>query len=348
MMRFLALLLIFALIMACSSEEPQQPEPVTPPSETLRIYALESFRSSKLEAALIPDFEKEYSCKVDLSLFASREELLAAILAKPDTVDLVLGIDNALAAAHDLQDYFKEHNPIHYQELIRDGIADENYCLIPYAYSYIGLLYNPQIVDQAPQSFGELQDPIYANQLALLNPQISAWGQTFLHYVVAVFNEEGLAPLFRAIRKNVCRSYSSSATALNALQNGECGMIFGMFSAAAWLHEQQPLLTPPIQMLLFQEGSYLYTENVAQFKGSKQDKLTNAFIKYLLGETAQSRILYSSGLLPSNPKVILPQSFSNLTFSAFPQNERLPQKLILTNNENWLQIWRRILGDFAR
>lgn len=339
----LLLLLSLLLIFGCKEREAEPKTAAVSSSRTLYIYAPQSFRSSGLEAVLIPDFEQQQRCEVKLQLFDKRDSLAMAIKAAPDTLDLVLGIDIALAAAYQLRPYFTAHKAEDFPNLNRESVSDGSYRLVPYAYSFVALLYNPALLDFPPKSFGELQDPKYFRQIALLDPLESSWGAAFMHYTIALFGEEGFQHLLGALRKNAYRSYSDESSALSALQKGECSMMFGMFSTAAWLQE----LTPDakdIRMQVLKEGSYLYNESIGHVLQSRQNELAEAFIAYILSDTAQKMLLFKSGLLPASKKVMLPQAYSNLPLSVYSHNDRLDQDSIHANHSRWLESWQRLFS----
>nr|HPI25666.1 hypothetical protein [Candidatus Cloacimonadota bacterium] len=61
--------LCLIILSACVKDE--VPEKAKPPkaSGVLKVWAVESFRKSGLEAVLIPEFEHKHNCRVDLHLF---------------------------------------------------------------------------------------------------------------------------------------------------------------------------------------------------------------------------------------------------------------------------------------
>lgn len=338
------LLLGCLLLVGCKKQHESPVAGAVPASQPLYIYALQSFRSSGLEAVLIPEFERQQQCEIRLSLFESGSALVEAIKAQPDTLDLVLGIDNIMAAADQLWPYFTSFKAEDFPFLSRECITDPSYRLIPYAYSYVALLYNTRLIASPPKSFGELQDAKYYRQIALCDPQSTAWGAAFMHYVISLFGEAGYEQVLAALRKNVCRSYSDTGQALTAVQNGECSMMFAMFSTASWMQELQPAQLE-IKTQIFKEGSFLYTESIALTTQSKQKAPAQAFIAYMLSEAAQKMILYKSSLLPSHKKVMLPQSYSHLPLSVYALNDRLDRDFIVANHSQWLETWTRLLGS---
>ncbi|MCD8480980.1 MAG: hypothetical protein LRZ88_12775 [Candidatus Cloacimonetes bacterium] len=54
-------------------------------------------------------------------------------------------------------------------------------------------------------------------------------------------------------------------------------------------------------------------------------------------------LLYKSGLLPTNPKVILPLSYSSLPLSVYSLNDRLSRATIRDRHSAWHESWNRLL-----
>ena len=340
---WLCIILGLIVLSACGKDEVREKAKPPKASGVLKVWALESFRKSGLEAVLIPEFENKYNCRVDLQLFESRIDLAAAVKADSASTDLILGIDNALAASDQLWDYFMPHKAEDFPTLIRESITDASYRLIPYAYSYVALIYNTRLVDSPPKSFGEMQDAKHFRQIALPDPQLSSWGAAFMHYVVSMFGEEGYEHLLRALRKNVYRSYGNDNLALDAVLSGECSMMFAMFSTAAWLKDAQRS-EPEIKMQVFKEGSYLFTESAGIHRKAQNPALAEAFLKYLNGESAQKMVLYKTGLLPTHKKVMLPMAYSNLPLSVYALNDRLDRDTIANQQQAWLDVWQQVMS----
>jgi hypothetical protein len=55
----------------------------------LTLFATEEFRSSGLEATIVPDFEKEMKCKINIRLFSDPALMMRAFVEAGDSVDIV-------------------------------------------------------------------------------------------------------------------------------------------------------------------------------------------------------------------------------------------------------------------
>lgn len=340
----LLVLLVFSF--SCRKEQKAPPKKTLArdTGNSLIIFAPSSFRSLGLEGVLIPDFEKESGCKVNLYLFEDSASLVEAIRAGGDSLDLALGIDNGLALAEDLYGLFKAHPREDYSFISREAVQDNSYRLIPYAYSYLALLYNSRIFANPPKTFGELQDSKYLRQLALNHPE-SPWGRSFLHFSVALFGEEGYRYLLSALKKNIYKSFEAGTEAIAAVKKGECGLALGMFNSAIWQKELDPL-EQNLKTQNLKEASFLYSENIGILKESQNSKQAEAFMEFIFGDYAQNMLLYKSGLLPAKASLALPQAYSMLPLSMFAVNDRLSPSQIRENHAEWLQGYRAIIPQY--
>ena len=344
-MRHLLLLLGLILLAGCGRDAAPDRVRSNGTNQTLYLWAHESFRTSGLETVLIPDFEKSRQCRVELSLFPDRLSLADAIRSFPDSVDLYMNLDLALADAYLNPDHFLELNIQDFKNLDHELILASPQRMIPYAYSYMSLIYNTTLIQSPPRSFGELQDSRYFRQIGLLNPQSDSWGAAVMHYMLALFGEDGYEHLLKALRKNVYKVYDDPDLMVEAIKSGECALGFAPMNYAMWLSDADPA-DHILGMQMLQEGSYLFTQNAAVAAQCKKLGLATDFLHYITAESAQKMLLYKGGLLPANSKVMLPQAYGGLPLSVYSYNERLPKAQIRENHENWLNTWQRVFNIY--
>ncbi|HNQ43238.1 MAG TPA: thiamine ABC transporter substrate-binding protein [Candidatus Cloacimonadota bacterium] len=342
--RLIFLLILLLILMGCKKESESSPKDAARPyAGELNIYALESFRSSGLETALLKDFRKQMNCQVNTVLFENTFELSKALRDSAGSVDIVLGIDSGFAVSDTLAEYFAAQPDINLEDIYRDSIHDYSYRLLPYAQSHLSLVYNSRILPQPPKSFGELQDARHFHQVAVCDPHTNGLGRATLYWSVALFGSEGFEHMLKAIRKNVYKIYPDQKTALEALYKGECRMMLGLNTTSVWLMETDPD-KKDIKTSMFQEGSYLYTECVGQHKAAANPFLAQQFIAYLLSPPAQKMVIYKTGMLPVNRKTLLPNTYSTMSLSTWSVNSRLSPSQIKDNTPAWLENWMRLMS----
>jgi ABC transporter substrate-binding protein (ThiB subfamily) len=309
--RFLgfALVLILLFQSACKSKPQDRGDAEVSTNDSLRVLCLQTFISSGLSGSFVPDFEKKSGIKVSFTTAQNSTELLETLQAESVKYDLVVGLDNASVAAQDINHLFAKSAS--YEDLKTDILIDRSMKLTPYAYGYLCLIYNPAQIQDPPESFGELQDPKFYNQLAIADPGEGGLSAAVLHWTIALFGEQGYEYLWRSLRKNIVRVYDHWDETLSALVDGSCSMIIGLSSTPSWYQEREPNAAP-LRTSMLREGSYLYVEYAAVMEQSESKASAERFIQALLDPVTQQIQIYKLGLFPANTKTFIPMHFAGL------------------------------------
>jgi len=341
---YLCLILVFCLG-ACKSKNPQQAGKPQAAKHQLVIYSTDQFRTSGLESTIIPEFQKKYSCKVDLVMFSTVSELCQAIKNKANygKYDLALGMDASFAASESLATYFVTPDKLEPEQLSQDVIIDPSFRLIPYAYANMALLYNTSAISNPPQSFGELQDARYLHQMAICDPKTSGLGRSTLFWSLALFGLDGYEHFWKSLRKNIYKSFSNPDEALAALKRGECNLMLGLNTTPAYWQELDPGLKN-FDYSTFKEGSYLYVQCMGMHRGSANSAMAGKFINHFLSAETQKMVVYKLGMFPANRTTMLPMHFSSIPFISYSVNSRLSQNTINGRLAEWLEFWDRLFG----
>ncbi len=341
MRRFLLFGLL--LLMACGPRAEADPDAVNRGSQgILRIFATQDFYSSGLEAVLIDDFEKQQNCLIELSLFDDVNQMISAVIKDSIKADIVFGLPSSFVAADSLTGYFLPYSPANAEDLSGQRTEGNSSRLIPYGFSHLSLVYNTKMLDDPPSSFGELQDARFLRQMAILDPDLSGPGLAEIHWIISLFGTSGYTQALRALRKNVSRQYPHHSDALNSLKSGENSLMIGLSTWPAWQKEIYPD-SAVLDFVLFDEGSYLYTECMGLHKSAANLALAAAFIDFVLSPSAQKLITYKLGLFPVNRKTMLPPAFSDVPLSPWMRRSQIKPEDIFQDNDRWLSYWQRYL-----
>ncbi|MDD4276458.1 MAG: thiamine ABC transporter substrate-binding protein [Candidatus Cloacimonetes bacterium] len=341
-MRWLLFLpLIFLLACSPAGEKAQAPKP-SDSSAVLRLYAPLEFRTSGLERSVIEDFRKKQNCSVEVRLFDDINLLIQALSSQPDSIDVVFGLPDSFAISDELNDFFLPHTPTHKDALNKGIFAGHSFRLIPYGFSYLSVIYNSSLTEP-PTSFGQLQDARFLKQLAVLSPNYSGQGRATVHWMVSLFGNDGYPQMLRALKKNVYRQYDTHAEAIAALKTGESMLLLGLSTWPAWQKEISED-SAGLDFMLFDEGSFLYTEGMGIHKNSNNPTLAGAFVDFMLAPPAQKMIIYKLGLFPVNKKTTLPASLSNIPLSPWLTNDKIRAQGIREYSAEWLSDWDRVMG----
>ncbi len=341
--RFLGFLLTLILLLqiACKGSSKDTAKAEVPLSDSLHVLCLESFISSGLSGAFVPDFEKNSGLKVYFSTAQNSVELLDMLQADSDRYDLVVGLDNASISTRDITHLLAKSAS--FEDLKSDILIDRSMRLTPYAYGYLCLIYNPALIPDPPESFGELQDPKYYNQLAISHPGKGGLSAAILHWTIALFGEQGYEYLWRSLRKNIVRVYDDWGETFSALIEGTCNMIVGFSSTPSWYQELEPNAVP-LKTSMLREGSYLYVEYAAVMEQSSRKAGAERFIQALLDPMTQQIQIYKLGLFPANTKTFIPLHFTGIPYSINTVNSKLPQSRIRVGHDAWLRFWDRLFS----
>jgi thiamine transport system substrate-binding protein len=312
--------------------------------DSLIVLCMNRFVESGLKSAVLNDFEAANKCKIKLINVENSTELLKRIKEDKDEhkYDVVIGLDNAFFTDADVQDYFKAVQ-VETDQLNDEALFDPANKMIPYGYGYLSIVYNSNIIPVPPESFGELQDSKFYNQMAICDPQSSGIGRSILLWSVALFGTEGYQHLWKSLRKNIVDTYPSWLDSFKALADGKCGMIFGFSSTASWYLEntEMPL---PLQVSMLKEGSYLYVEAIGIAQSTKRGLLAEKLVNYLISPTAQQYVIFKLGLFPVNNKTLLPVHFTNIPFSTYTVNKKLSPESIVSGINEWLNFWQQLFS----
>ena len=339
------LFILLTSFFGCKNSEPGSNSAGQNYKHQIVIYCLDSFRKSGLESTIVPEFSRLNNCAVKLQMFPNVKELCQAVKDRSNygKYDLALGIDNSFALSESVAVHFVPPDDFSSEQLSKECIFDSSLRLVPYGYSSLCLVYNKQILPSAPQSFGELQDARYLNQMAICDPHYSGVGRATLFWSLALFGPDGYEHLWKSLRKNIYKCYPEADEALEALKRGECSLLLSLNTIPAYLQELDPMNTDFAASML-KEGSYQYIESIAVHRGSRNSALASKFVRYLLSPEAQKMVIYKLGMFPANRKTLLPTHFTTLPFTSYSVNNRLNMTLIAEQLNLWLDFWDRLFG----
>ncbi|MDD4308826.1 MAG: thiamine ABC transporter substrate-binding protein [Candidatus Cloacimonetes bacterium] len=338
-------LLVCLSLFACGKADNKSKTDKSKYKHKLIIYCTDEFRKSGLEATVVPEFSQKYNCAVQLELYPTVASLCMAVKDPNNEgkFDLAIGIDNTFAASETIAVHFSSAHELNKESLSKESIFDTSLRLVPYAYSNLCLVYNKTILASPPESFGELQDAKYLNQIAVCDPHESGVGRATLFWSLALFGPDGYEHLWKSLRKNIYKSYPDRTEALEALKRGECNILISLNTIPAYLEELDPQ-SNTFDTSMLKEGSYQYIEAIGLHKYSPSASLAGKFMRHFLSPEAQKMVVYKLGMFPANAKTLLPMHFSTIPFTTYSVNSRLSQQLISEQVNIWLQFWDLLFG----
>ncbi len=255
--------------------------------QELHIYIWDEYVDPKVYEL----FEREFNVKIIEDNYGSNEELLAKLQAGATGYDLIVPSDymvsimikQGLLAELDLKNI---PNFKHLYERFKDPPYDPgNKFSVPYLWGTTGIGYNKKEVDPPPTSWADLFEPArlekYKNKISMLDDPREAIGAA-LKYLGHSFNTSDSEKLEQAklallTQKPYLAKYDSEAFE-DSLAAGETVIAHGWSGEIAIAKTQNP----DIEYVLPQEGAVIWTDNLAIPKTSKNKKLAERFIDFLL------------------------------------------------------------------
>jgi len=344
---FLIILSFISLIMltACpSTPKPEDDQAVTH-ARRIRVYTLDWHLQSGFTSAVISEFERQNDCAIEITSFQTTADLIAAIesLTETDTLDVVFGLDNAFTKSNDLSAHFISDHGISLDKIERRTRNETESFLIPYAQSNLALLYNTKLIDDPPESFGELQDARFMNQLITFDPSNSGIGRAQLLWSIALFGEYGYEQLWSSLRKNIHGTVNTWNDGLELLKRGEAGLMFGFSGTGTWLSESESTASK-VEVNRFREGGFKYVEYAAIHRQSRERDLAIRFVEHLIDPVIQLHTIYKLGLFPANETTTMPVKYASIPLSSYVLNDRLSREMVREAIQTWLLNWERLFS----
>jgi len=315
-------------------------------SKVLNILTLDRIKTSGFLNETVTGFEQTRQCKVNITTCMGSADLMDKIRNEKEIrkYDLVLGIDNCFFSSDYEYERFSVSEALKNQNVNQLFLFDKKQRLIPYGYGYLAMVFDETVVAQPPESFGELQDARFRNQLVVCDPNSSGIGRAALLWSLALFGNEGYQQFWKSIKKNIYASKETWQEVITTLQSRQCGMTFGFTSTPAWILETQtdPL---PLKLSLMKEGSFLYIEAAAIPEKAAHIGLANDFLRYILQPENQKYVASRLGIFPTNELTPLPVSFSAAPYATFSVNNKLLAENPSVNLPHWLDFWNSLFSN---
>lgn len=333
------LIIIILIISGCSRDN----SVVKTPDRNLVIYTGESFMTKGIWDNL-DYFEAKYNCKLVIKNFPDIWQALEAVRVEGDSTlaDLICGINSALVIEAVQSGRFAEYKSDNIKFIDNKFCFDKTNHFTPYAYGYLGLLYDSRFIAQPPRNYGELQDNCWDEALIMPDPERTGMGRAFLHQTVAQFGKNGFRYLWKGIKKNISIYPESYNDAYNRFLAGE-GYLIPAFTTLPLFHEYSKG-DSHYKVVVLEEGSLEVTEFAGITASTEKLALAQRFIDYLLTENFQKRVCLEKWQYPLHNNVKLAAEFSEVSQPAADEIYRMSAKTVRAEEKLWLKKLRSTLG----
>jgi thiamine transport system substrate-binding protein len=325
-------------VSACTSEQPQ----------TLTVMTHDSFAVSE---SVIQEFEKANNIKVTFVKSGDAGMLLnQAILTKHSPIaDVLYGVDNTFLSRALQEDLFIPYQSPEMAHVDPAFVQDSQSRVLPVDYGDVCINYDIAFFQAhaltLPRTLEDLIKPEYKDMLVVENPATSSPGLVFLLTTIANFGDPGYLNYWNLLKTNGVTIVDGWETAYYTFfsassGHGEQPMVVSYASSPAVevLFADPPRLDAPTASLIAKGMCFRQVEYVGILQGTKELKVAQRFIDYMLGQTFQQDIPLQMFMYPVNQNAQLPEVFVKFAQRASEPANMDPQT-IADNRERWIQTW---------
>jgi len=299
----------------------------------LTVYTYDSFVSEWGPGPAIETaFEAVCACDLKLVGLGDGAALLARLKLEGarTEADLVMGLDTALIAAAKETGLFRETAVTAEYTL---PIEWDDPVFAPYDWGYFAFVHNKDLV--APPNFKALGESDVS--IVIQDPRSSTPGLGLLMWVKAAYGDEAPA-VWEALADNVVTVTKGWSEAYGLFLEGEADMVLSYTTSPAYhlIAEQDDTKTAAA----FDEGHYMQIEVVGVLAGTDQPELADAFMNFMVSETAQTILPTTNWMYPAvTPAAGLPAGFETLM---------VPEKALLIPADDVPAIREEALAEWLK
>jgi spermidine/putrescine transport system permease protein len=265
-------ILVIIVFTGCGKEE-----------EVLNFYNWSEYMPQEL----IDQFEEETGIKVNYATYSSNEEMFAKVANSPGSYDLIVSSDYMVDIMIK-QDHLEK---IDFSGITNIGNIGESYMnrdfdpgnlyTVPYMAGSALIAVNTELIDFPIEQYEDLWNEKLNDNMVVLDDQRALIGITLkkLGYSMNTLNPDELEQAKQELLKlkdNIKAFDSDSPKSL--LISGEVAVGYVWNAEAVYAKRENPA----IQIVMPEEGLYLWQDNFAIPKGAKNKANAEKFIEFLL------------------------------------------------------------------
>jgi thiamine transport system substrate-binding protein len=339
------LVLFYGLAMMLSFESVYAKDENNPTQITLMTH--DSFNVSQ---KVVAEFEKKHHAKIRfLKAGDSGAALTQAILSKNNPMaDLFFGVDNTfLSRALDAGIFQPYDSPL-LDQIPNNLKLDMENRLLPVDYGDVCLNYDKKWFKTKgmapPSALSDLIKPEYKGLLVVENPATSSPGLAFLLTTIGRFGKEKYIDFWQKLNANdvmVVDGWESAYWGqFSASKKGTRPIVvsYAGSPAAEVYYAKTPLSQAPTAAVTTVGTAFRQIEFVGILKGTKQRRLAEVLVDFMLSRPFQEDIPLQMFVFPANQSARLPEIFIKHTKIAPDPVEVSPVEIDL-NRERWIEAW---------
>ena len=336
----------FLILLFFSGCQPQRKTDNLSKIPVLTIYSADNFISEKIWDHTIPVFETKYECKIELRKFNDAKKLLDFVINERNIskADIVVGLDNVLLSETLNANLLIKYKPETLLLVDKTYYFDKSYRLIPICYNYLAFVYDSESITDPPETFGQMQDGKWRKKFIIENALNTSMGRGMLFWSVAAFGEGGYKHFWRSIKENIFTITNMWEDAFNIFLAKEALMFLGYVTFPIYPIEG----IEKYKVIIPQEGGFKIIEGAGILKSTRNLKLSQNFMEFLLSNNFQKYIPSLRLMFPVNKNINLPVEFESILIPGKDFSKNLNLKFINKNSKNWIQKWEKMMIDVKK
>ena len=304
-------------------------------AEKLTVYTYDSFVSEWGPGPLIEKtFEEKYSVDLELIAVDSAATLLNKVILEGSKTkaDIILGLDMNLFNSAENSELFTAHNLKNINEKLNLPIEWNSEIFVPYNYGYFAFVYNNKKLKNPPKSMDELLN-ITEARIVIQDPRTSTPGLGLLTWMKILYGENAQENWSKLNKKIISVTKGWTDAYYNFFMSGEADIVlsYSTSPAAHIMFEENY----DISASIFKEGNYLSVEFAGILKSSKNKKVANIFLDFMLSDEFQ-KVIPSTNIMYPVTNIRLPNAFNELEI---PKALQLNPKEINDYKDEWINEW---------
>ena len=301
----------------------------------LTVYTYDSFVSEWGPGPLIEKaFEEKYSVDLELIAVDSAATLLNKVILEGSNTkaDIILGLDMNLFNSAENSELFTAHNLNNINEKLNLPIEWNSEIFVPYNYGYFAFVYNNKKLKNPPKSMDELLN-ITDARIVIQDPRTSTPGLGLLTWMKILYGENAQENWSKLNKKIISVTKGWTDAYYNFFMAGEADIVlsYSTSPAAHIMFEENY----DISASIFKEGNYLSVEFAGILKSSKNKKVANIFLDFMLSDEFQ-KVIPSTNIMYPVTNIKLPDAFNELEI---PKALQLNPKEINDYKDDWINEW---------
>ncbi len=305
-------------------------------AEKLIIYTYDSFVSEWGPGPLIEKkFEENFNTEIEFVAVDSAATLLSKIILEGTSTkaDIVLGLDMNLFDAANKSNLFSSHTIENVSKKINLPISWNSEKFIPYNYGYFAFVYNNKNLINPPKSMEELINSSDV-RIVIQDPRTSTPGLGLLTWMKAIYGENAGKEWEKLNKKIISVTKGWTDAYYNFFMSGEADIVLSYTtSPAAHIMFENNY---DISAATFNEGNYISIEFAGILKKSKNKKIANEFLKFMISYDFQSVIPSTNIMYPVTKINNLPEAYDSIKI---PKVLQLDPQEINAKKEEWINEW---------